>query len=1045
MTEYEKIVSDLLQRSSIPGCLLDRDGRIVAGNSALADLLRQKAEGRQLEEAVQLDPPWETILSSEFMTIEIRLNLAAEGVSRQGLIQTLETDRYWLQIWPATTRPDPFPEDVLNRFPAAVAVVSREGNILSMNAQAARLFGFASIQEALEHSRANIYEYLSPEKRESARRLVQRIFESNEPVEGEFSLQRGTAPPFYALLQGIRLHSVSGNGDSFLCTISDITAHHDQEQALLRRRDELERQEKERSRELEALNRSLQQELETRKDVQHHLKVGEQRLLSIVEAACSAITLIDETGQVLYVNQHAADLMQGVPEDFLNKPGQEVFPRHIWRHYLRPVVEAFRRQKPVHTEFPLTLNGRYHLFKVRIKSLPIPHGDLHQLLILTQDITEQRQRQNELERHQKHLTELVQERSGELIAMNRRLRQEIEQRNRVEEALRLSEHKYRMLVEHASDLVVQIDTDDRFVFVSPAYCQLFGKSEHELLGSSFMPMVHKDDRDRTRKAMQYLFTPPYECHVQQRALTVHGWRWMDWIDRAILNDEGTVTGIVGVGRDITDRVETEQRLRDSEERFRNVVQRSLQGYFRVDTEGKAIDVNQAYLDISGYERDELVGMHFMQLVPEEDIESASQLFRRLMSGRDVNYTEIRIRHKSGKIITLGFHARRVVEKGIVEGIEGMVMDMTKEKQYVLDLQRSQARYQALFTNIPHEVFTLDVHGRFREANEAFTRNWGGVVGRKVGKAIDHPELVDLLQSGMEKAVNGEETVSNTFALMQNGRRVHYWLMLRPVVTSEGTLLGVVGINIDITDQEDAVNQIRSLSNRLVQIQEEERAHIAREMHDTVVQMLSGLQLELTALRSSLTRDPDHSGQMLNKSIATVQDTIRISRNTSFTLRPPLLDDFGLEAALSDYCQQFSRRWKIHVRFKYREPSPLIRTKTATTLYRVAQESLTNVVKHSNATRVLLGLIVRDNTVKMLIRDNGTGFDTKELFKSGRDQFGLLGIRERVETHHGTLRMTSWPGRGTRLFVTLPLDDTGTDAAGRSAADNGISDKSVEPQ
>lgn len=1031
MTVHEETVLELLSRSSIPGCLLDRDGRIVAANTALRDLVGENAEGRRLDDVVPMDPPWETIVSSDSTTLEIRIDVPATKRSRQGLVQALESDRYWLQIWPALTRPDPSLEVVLNGFPSALAVVSREGHILSMNEQAARLFGFDSIQEALAHRRESVYEYVSPEMQDSARRLVQRIFECGEPVHGEFSLHLQSGSSFYALLQGIRLHSISGEEDSFLCTIADISLHHDQEEALQSRRDDLERQVRDRSRELEALNRSLQQESRTRKNAQRHLRVGEQRLLSMLEAACSAITLMDETGQILYVNQHAADLMQGSQEAFINHPGYEVFPRHIWRHYLRPIAETFRRQQPVQAEFPLSIHDQHHLFNVRVKPMPVPHGESRQVLIVTRDITEQRQRQDELERHQKHLTELVQERSGELIAMNRRLRQEIEQRTRVEEAMRQSEHKYRMLVEHASDLVVQIDTDKRFTFVSPAYCELFGKSERELLGSSFMPLVHKEDRDRTLKAMQQLFKPPYECHVQQRALTVHGWRWLDWMDRAIQDDEGHVTGIVGVGRDITDRVETEQRLRDSEERFRNVVQRSLQGYFRVDIEGKAIDVNQAYLDISGYERDELVGRHFVDLVPESDLESASQLFRRLMSGRDINYTEMRIKHKTGKIITLGFHARRVVEKGIVEGIEGMAMDMTKEKQYILDLQKSQARYQALFTNIPHEVFTLDVHGRFREANESFIRNWGNVVGRKVGKAIDHPELVDLLWTGMEQTINGEETVSNTYSLMREGHKTHYWLMLRPVVTSDGTLLGVVGINIDITDQEDAVNQIRSLSNRLVQIQEEERAHIAREMHDTVVQMLSGLQLELTALRSSLTRDPDHSEQMLNKSIATVQDTIRISRNTSFTLRPPLLDDFGLEAALSEYCQQFSLRWKIRVRFKYREPSPLICAEIATTLYRVAQESLTNVVKHSQATRVLLGLIVRDNSVKMLIRDNGQGFDTEELFKSGRDQFGLLGIRERVETHNGTLRVTSWPGRGTRLFVTLPLDDTCTDAEGRS--------------
>jgi PAS domain S-box-containing protein len=142
--------------------------------------------------------------------------------------------------------------------------------------------------------------------------------------------------------------------------------------------------------------------------------------------------------------------------------------------------------------------------------------------------------------------------------------QEISSRKRAETALRASEEKYRLLVENQTDLVVKVDLEGRFLFVSPSYCRLFGKTEAELLGRTFMPMVHEDDREATARAMEGLFRPPYAAHMEQRALTVDGWRWLAWADTAVLDAAGRVVEIVGVGRDVTEMRSVQERLRHSE-------------------------------------------------------------------------------------------------------------------------------------------------------------------------------------------------------------------------------------------------------------------------------------------------------------------------------------------------------------------------------------------------------------------------------------------------------------------------------------------------
>ncbi len=137
-------------------------------------------------------------------------------------------------------------------------------------------------------------------------------------------------------------------------------------------------------------------------------------------------------------------------------------------------------------------------------------------------------------------------------------------RRRAAAALRDSEEKYRLLVENQTDMVVKVGLDGRFLFVSPSYCRTFGKSEAELLGCQFMPLVHEDDREATARAMEALHRPPHAAYMEQRALTVHGWRWLAWADTAIVDPGGRVVEIVGVGRDVTERREMEERLRQSE-------------------------------------------------------------------------------------------------------------------------------------------------------------------------------------------------------------------------------------------------------------------------------------------------------------------------------------------------------------------------------------------------------------------------------------------------------------------------------------------------
>ncbi len=127
-----------------------------------------------------------------------------------------------------------------------------------------------------------------------------------------------------------------------------------------------------------------------------------------------------------------------------------------------------------------------------------------------------------------------------------------------------SQAKYKLLVENAADLIVKVDPEGRFTFVSPSYCRMFGKTETELIGRQFMPLVHEDDRSATAAAMAKLASPPYTTYLEQRARTKDGWRWLAWSDTAVVDSQGRIREVIGVGRDVTKRKDLEAQLLQSQ-------------------------------------------------------------------------------------------------------------------------------------------------------------------------------------------------------------------------------------------------------------------------------------------------------------------------------------------------------------------------------------------------------------------------------------------------------------------------------------------------
>jgi signal transduction histidine kinase len=215
---------------------------------------------------------------------------------------------------------------------------------------------------------------------------------------------------------------------------------------------------------------------------------------------------------------------------------------------------------------------------------------------------------------------------------------------------------------------------------------------------------------------------------------------------------------------------------------------------------------------------------------------------------------------------------------------------------------------------------------------------------------------------------------------------------------------------------ESEDKLRRLAAHLISVREEERAHIAREIHDELGQVLTGLKMEVTWLAKRLQDEvliekTDSMCKLIDSSVQTV-------RKIATGLRPEMLDDMGLVAAVGWQSKEFQKRTGIRCRSSLPPEGVKFDIDVSTTLFRIFQEILTNVARHSRATRVDIELEATDEHVSLEVADNGVGIAEEEV--NGRKSLGLLGIHERALLFGGDVKITGTPGHGTRVAVQIPL-------------------------
>lgn len=344
-------------------------------------------------------------------------------------------------------------------------------------------------------------------------------------------------------------------------------------------------------------------------------------------------------------------------------------------------------------------------------------------------------------------------------------------------------------------------------------------------------------------------------------------------------------------------------------------------------------------------------------------------------------------------------------------------------------------YRNLVETVLDWTWEIKKDGVFTYSSPQVTNILGYMPGEVVGKSFfsfmsdrDAKKLKPLLQAKHKKS-----PVSFEFSCQgKNGKTVYLEMSGTPLFARTGDLIGFRGINRDITIRRTLEAELRAsheklkaLTAKLEDVREEERTHISRELHDELGQVLTGLKIDLTWLAK---RIPEEQRPLLDKANlmrGQIDSIIEYIRRIATQLRPKLLDDFGFVEAIEWVISDFRERTAIRCRFRSNLQHMNIDPKASTIVFRIIQETLTNIMRHSGASSVTIYMKKTSTHLNIEVKDNGIGINENDM-KATRS-LGILGMRERVSILNGTMTIEGAPGKGTRIKISIPVSELGEEA------------------
>lgn len=735
-------------------------------------------------------------------------------------------------------------------------------------------------------------------------------------------------------------------------------------------------------------------------------------------------TLISNTSAPIFIadKNHVVRFWNAGAEDMFSIPGEAALHKKVW-DLLTTAETPPDKEKFVHlieTSEKLEKNivvksaqGKRITFKLSTTRILDEQNSFDGFLAVCHDITLMRKYEQKLSSLNYSLNQKILEKEHSLFSIDQRLQYHLNNT-----PLGIIEWEKR-----------------RITHWSKRAEEIFGWTAEEAIGKTAedLNMIYEDDEDVVKLRKQIFGSNTRFERSINRNRTKAGTRlYCEWYSSILRNSKGEISSILAFVQDSTERISAEKELQLKENQLELIYNTISDILFMLDVTPKGFRfafVNDSFLKVTGLKSEQIIGQYVQDVIPQPSLDMVLANYEKAIAEkRSIQWEE-------ETVYPTGTKTGIVTVTPVCDDSEkciqlvGSVHDITERKKAEIELEESENRLKTILDTEPECIKLLGHKGEILQMNPAgLAIVEADHISEVVGKHLTHLITEDHRKSFIDLIKNVLEGGSGQLEYQIRGfKGTRRWLETHavPLRDARHNIIAALSITRDISLQKerdeqlkDLNAQLRQLTDHLEQVREEERISIAREIHDELGQLLTAIKFDLFWAKSNLEKNKEAVSEKLGESLLLIDDTFNTIRRIVSELHPVLLQDLGLVEALRWHVHQFRNKANIDVSFSTNFEEVKLPKKLSLALFRICQEALTNIQRHSKAQKVKIELRKEKNSYRLSIKDDGVGFDTSK--QKEHRTFGLLGISERTIMCGGELSIDSALGKGTTILVTLPI-------------------------